>query len=113
MEVNGKYEKIEKKRGRTSYRYVYQPWHPRARKTGYVGEHWMMVDWKWWRDEGVALVHHKDGNGLNNDPENLQPLSFYDHVKVHMGELAARNWLRAIRWHLDRHDYPYGQDLDW
>ena len=35
---------------------------------------------------GGIVVHHKDYNQLNNCPENLQLMSFKDHVKMH-GEI--------------------------
>jgi len=28
-------------------------------------------------------VHHKDGNKLNNDPNNLEPMWWEDHVDLH------------------------------
>ena len=31
-------------------------------------------------------VHHIDGNKLNNDPNNLQPLSRQEHLRIHYGE---------------------------
>lgn len=29
------------------------------------------------------VVHHKDGNKLNNSPDNLQVMSRSDHSKLH------------------------------
>jgi hypothetical protein len=32
------------------------------------------------------IVHHIDGNGLNNNPENLQIMEQREHAKLHLGE---------------------------
>lgn len=31
-------------------------------------------------------IHHIDGNGMNNDPSNLQQISFSEHMSIHMQE---------------------------
>ncbi|GIU69213.1 MAG: hypothetical protein KatS3mg002_0449 [Candidatus Woesearchaeota archaeon] len=54
------------------------------------------------------VVHHEDGNGLNNNPDNLRVLSREDHYKLH-GELIRgennpvnrfpeKNWLIKQDW---------------
>lgn len=35
------------------------------------------------------VVHHKDENGLNNDPSNLQVMTFTEHRRIHGG---PRKW---------------------
>jgi hypothetical protein len=70
------------------YRVVYAPDHPHAKKVhksgGYVHEHRLIM-------EGILgryltpgeIVHHKDGNTLNNDPENLELFaSNTDHLRA-------------------------------
>lgn len=37
------------------------------------------------RLETHEVVHHKDHNGLNNDPDNLQILTYSGHRKIHAG----------------------------
>jgi hypothetical protein len=37
-------------------------------------------------------VHHKDGNGLNNDPDNLELMSARDHQRHH---------LMGLKWDID------------
>lgn len=32
------------------------------------------------------IVHHKDGNGLNNNPENLEPMTQAEHWRLHQKE---------------------------
>lgn len=36
------------------------------------------------------VVHHVDGNRLNNAPENLRVMSQGDHVREHIREMLAR-----------------------
>src|SRR5207302_550498 len=67
------------KGGRTKlglYLYIYMPDHPYATKHGYVAEHRLIVEQLIGRClEPDEVVHHKDGNPENNDPENLQLFS--------------------------------------
>tara|TARA_Y100000310_G_C20474566_1_gene711747 strand:- start:272 stop:685 length:414 start_codon:yes stop_codon:yes gene_type:complete len=74
-----------KKYKAVSYWMVKCPCHPSADSKGYVKEHRLIVE--------VGLggflspewhVHHKDGDGLNNNTENLELISRSDHVKHHM-----------------------------
>jgi hypothetical protein len=58
---------------RDGYLKIYMPSHPNARKTGCVYEHTIVMS----RMIGRALlpneeVHHKNGNRLDNRPENLE-----------------------------------------
>ena len=57
---------------RKGYRWIFAPWHPNAMATGYVAEHRMAMARKMKRpllpDE---VVHHIDGDRLNNQLENL------------------------------------------
>lgn len=55
-----------------TYRFVYQPRHPNAPKSGWVAEHRLVMEAKLGRLlNREEVVHHADRNGLNNDPENL------------------------------------------
>lgn len=38
--------------------------------------------------DGRHVVHHKDGNPLNNAPANLEAIPTGDHVRLHAAELA-------------------------
>lgn len=73
-----------KKKAGGNYRYIYTPEHPNATKDGYVFEHRLVMEEKLGRilskDE---LVHHKDGDSLNNKAENLEVVSKSQHVKNH------------------------------
>lgn len=42
------------------------------------------------------IVHHKDGNKLNNDPDNLEILDRADHARLHnMGSFLASMWING------------------
>lgn len=55
------------------------------------------------RDE---IVHHKDGDGLNNDPSNLEVMTQAEHRRLHSGPLkwdfAEGLRLRAEGWSFDK-----------
>jgi hypothetical protein len=54
------------------YRYIYQPDHPFRRHGNYVLEHRLVMEQKLGRYlHPKEVVHHIDGNRLNNVPENL------------------------------------------
>ena len=83
------------------YVYAVVPEHPRAIKYGYVLAHRVIVENAIGRlltkDE---VVHHIDGNGLNNDLENLEILTIKEHNLLH-GKLHANHgrwrYLRGCR----------------
>jgi hypothetical protein len=55
------------------YRYIYNPNHPHATQMGYVTEHRLVMEQKLGRFlKHNELVHHKDGNKLNNKIDNLE-----------------------------------------
>lgn len=64
---------LGRKGGRYGYWYVWAPDHPNCTKAGYVAEHRLVM-------EGVLgrflsrneVVHHRDGDTENNDPQNLE-----------------------------------------
>lgn len=75
------------KGGRTTingYVALYLPDHHLAGKTGYVLEHR-----KVWEDANGRqlktgeVVHHRNGNRLDNRPENLEVLSRHAHSQLH------------------------------
>jgi predicted DNA-binding protein YlxM (UPF0122 family) len=67
------------------YQYVYAPDHPRATKTRpYVQEHRLVMEEQIGRHlESHEVVHHKDGNKLNNDASNLVIKSRAKHLSDH------------------------------
>lgn len=55
------------------YWLIYNPNHPHCRKSGVVLEHRIVAEKTLGRYLSPSeVVHHIDGNGLNNSPENLQ-----------------------------------------
>jgi hypothetical protein len=46
-----------------------------------------------WEKKSDMVVHHKDHNGLNNHPDNLQYVSIIEHRKLHI-DLAQKTILR-------------------
>lgn len=58
---------------KSGYILIFQPDHPDARSTGYVPEHRLVMEKKLGRRlTRQEVVHHKDRNKKNNDPENLE-----------------------------------------
>lgn len=52
------------------YKHILRPGHRLARKDGYVAEHRLVME-KYLTSK-TQVVHHKDGNILNNKKENLE-----------------------------------------
>lgn len=75
------------------YWYVYRPDHPMATKQRYVAEHRLVMEQTIGRYlERHEVVHHIDGNPLNNAPSNLE---LFDANSKHLRhELKGRvpNW---------------------
>jgi hypothetical protein len=67
------------------YILVKAPDHPRANTIGYVREHRLVMEKKLGRYlEPYEVVHHKDHNRKNNDPDNLElKASNSEHRKEH------------------------------
>lgn len=71
------------------YRYVYRPDHPNATKRGYVLEHRLVVEAVLGRLlRRGEVVHHVDGDRLNNSKENL--MVFGSNAKHLKHELTGR-----------------------
>ena len=68
----------------SGYFYIYLPEHPNAMHgKRYVGLHRLVMEWKLKRFlTSEEIVHHIDGNPLNNNPYNLQVLSAKEHNKL-------------------------------
>jgi len=76
----------------SGYRLVYVPDHPDAGSKGYVREHRLVMEQQLGRrlteDE---VVHHKDGDRLNNALDNLELMSAAEHSKLH-AEAGDSGW---------------------
>lgn len=62
--------------------------HPNADAQGYVKEHILVMSQILGRplDTSVEMVHHKDENKLNNDPDNLELMTKSEHTSLHNKE---------------------------
>lgn len=66
------------------YRVLHKPQHPNANKDGYILEHRYVASNKIGRPlKDDEIVHHIDGNRLNNNPSNLQIMDRSEHSKLH------------------------------
>ncbi len=66
------------------YRQIYKPNSPEARDNGYAPEHRVIASKKIGRPlRDNEVVHHRDGNKLNNKPSNLQVMTRSEHWKTH------------------------------
>jgi hypothetical protein len=62
---------------------VYTPFHPRARKNGYVFKHILVMEKELGRYISIEEeIHHKDENKQNNDPSNLEIIDKVKHAKI-------------------------------
>lgn len=73
---------------RKGYVYIKAPDHPHAQQNGYVAEHRLVAERKIGRylrpDE---IVHHRNGDGGDNSPENLEVMSQAEHARIHRGHV--------------------------
>jgi len=70
--------------------------HPRAYDQDYYYEHILIAEKKIGRllDTEIEAVHHKDGDKLNNDPDNLEVKLRSEHSKCHMP--IAKVWSEDV-----------------
>ena len=68
------------------YEVIYAPTHPLARKNGFVYKHRLIYEEKLGRYlNRCEIIHHKDGNKLNNSLDNLELLTHHMHGVLHNG----------------------------
>ena len=71
----------------------YVPDHPNATKKGYVREHRLLIEKQigrlLFRNE---VVHHKDGNTLNNSLDNLELMTASEHSRFHTKDNVHKRW---------------------
>lgn len=82
------------RREKEGYRMVWMPNHPHAAQNGYVREHRLVMERHLGRYlDPQEVVHHRDGDPTNNDPENLEV--FANHSE-HMQHEWQENWYPAL-----------------
>jgi hypothetical protein len=75
------------------YRHLYRPEHPYATKGGKVAVHRLVYEAKIRRYLLPSeVVHHIDGNSLNNDPANLQHFQTNAHHLAHELKGTSPKW---------------------
>jgi hypothetical protein len=65
------------------YKLVLMPEHPEADSKGYIREHRLVVERSGVKLSKNVVIHHKDGNKLNNDPSNLEVTTDAAHKSHH------------------------------
>ncbi len=77
---------------KNGYRQHYNPSSPDARKSGFSPVHRDVARKKYKREiKPYEVVHHKDGNKLNNSRDNLELMSRSKHSKLHHQQRAQAN----------------------
>ena len=82
------------RRNGKQYRLIFSPFHPFSSKKGYVREHRLKIEKQIGRYLYLGeVVHHKDGNTLNNTIENLELLTAKDHRIIHLKDNVHKRWV--------------------
>lgn len=68
------------------YRYFWSPDHPLANRDGYVAEHRAVVFAAGIDVPNGSIVHHRNGDRLDNSTENLEVLSRGEHQRLHQAQ---------------------------
>lgn len=83
---------ISRKNGR-KYKLIHKPDHPNCTKAGYVREHRLVMEEKLGRlIEEDEIVHHLDGNPLNNNVDNLIVMKKVDHDRSNVSLNVHKRW---------------------
>lgn len=65
------------------YRVIFWPGHPLARRHGYVSEHRLVAYEAGLPVTCETVIHHKNGDRLDNRLENLEVLTPSEHSRLH------------------------------
>jgi len=87
------------------YMAIYKPDHPYCNQDGYVMEHRLVMEEKIGRYlNKEELIHHINGNKIDNRPENLEIVSKGGHVTKHFEAIKEVDRLKRI---LDENKITY------
>ena len=83
----------------SGYAFVRQPNHPRAGRNGYIQEHVLVMEahlgrYLAWHGAGhpdSEIVHHVNGEKLDNRIENLSVTTYAEHISLHRDQETGRN----------------------
>lgn len=65
------------------YKQIYRPKHPDARENGYISEHKFKYEKKYGPVPAGKVIHHINGNKLDNRLKNLIAITPQEHYKIH------------------------------
>lgn len=75
------------------YRLIFMPEHPDASTRGCVREHRLVMEKHLCRRLlSSEIVHHKDGNTLNNDVSNLEVMDKKEHDRMNVRLNVHKRW---------------------
>lgn len=82
------------RKGGGIYKLLHIPNHPMASKTGYVREHRFIIEQKIGRYlHKEEVVHHINGDTLDNRVENLELMNHQEHRRLHLKDTLHKRWL--------------------
>jgi len=85
---------VSRENGRP-YRELFLPEYPNTMKNGYIREHRYIMEQHLGRPlEKDEIVHHIDGDTLNNNPSNLEVMLKKDHDRMNTYLNIHKRWLK-------------------
>lgn len=79
-----------------TYKLIYKPEHPFSTKKGYVREHRLVMEEHLGRTlEKDEVVHHINGDTLDNSLDNLQLMTFVEHCRLHTKDNVHKRWVNS------------------